>query len=394
MKMNLKHLFFTTLLLGQFCFAFGQVAQIPFVKYANTNIILQLTINNKADSVLFYFDSGATATLLDSAMAVKLGVNPDSEDEKVGAGGSKKYRIASNQFIHLNNNTILDSTPCVILDLTTLRNKLGINFYGLIGYSILSKYITKIDYDSNKMSLFNFNTPLDTQGYTQIDFDDKIGVPEFTVTMELENGQRLTGKVLFDCGFSGSVMVNTPYKIKTRLKTRIGKTISQEMEGMTGKSNAEIAVIKSIRLGGYEFGEMPILLSSAKEGVNAFDNYLGLVGNEIISRFNFILDYSTNKLFLKPNNSYHRKTDFPVSGLALESKNGGILISGVVSTSSAYQKGLRIGQRILAINNIENGSLEKYRQLLNSSEGTMIDIRYLTKAGVKMQTKIKLKRLI
>src|ERR1700761_4622784 len=97
MKRPLKHFLFTSLLLSQFRFASGQIAQIPFVKYANTNIFLQLTINNTADSVLFYFDSGATATLLDSAMAVKLGVNPDSEDEKVGAGGSKKYRIASNQ---------------------------------------------------------------------------------------------------------------------------------------------------------------------------------------------------------------------------------------------------------------------------------------------------------
>jgi predicted metalloprotease with PDZ domain len=163
---------------------------------------------------------------------------------------------------------------------------------------------------------------------------------------------------------------------------------------MTGKSSVEIAVIKSIKLGGYEFGGRPIMLSTAKKGLTAADNYLGLLGNELISRFNFILDYSNNILFLKPNQSYHRKTDFPVSGIDLVSKNGEILISDVVSTSSAYMKGLRRGQKILAINNIKKGSLEEYRQILNSSEGTIVEIEYLTKAGVKMQAKIKLKRLI
>ena len=62
MKMNGRQLLLTNFLLGQFCFAFGQAAEIPLVKYENKHIFLRLAINNKSDSVLFYFDSGATAT--------------------------------------------------------------------------------------------------------------------------------------------------------------------------------------------------------------------------------------------------------------------------------------------------------------------------------------------
>ncbi len=51
----------------------------------------------------------------------------------------------------------------------------------------------------------------------------------------------------------------------------------------------------------FKLGEMPVQLSESKQGVTSYEGYLGLLGNEVISRFNVILDYKNTTLYLKPN---------------------------------------------------------------------------------------------
>ena len=62
---------------------------------------------------------------------------------------------------------------------------------------------------------------------------------------------------------------------------------------------------------------MMISISHDKNGVSSYENYLGILGGEVISRFNIILDYSTSTLYLKPNNTFNNSFEFPMSGLEL-----------------------------------------------------------------------------
>ena len=154
---------------------FGQIARIPFQLVDNSLVFLKIKVNN-SDSLRFYFDTGAATTLIDQSAASKIGLVPDYEQQVQGAGGNKTYKMALNQCIKINNKIIIDSTHFVIDDLSRLKATLGQNFDGIIGYSVLKNYITKVDFDHHMIELYSFGTKTDNSNFCEQSFSFKNGI--------------------------------------------------------------------------------------------------------------------------------------------------------------------------------------------------------------------------
>lgn len=374
--------------------SYAQVAKIPFEFFDNKYIIVHLGVNDSKDTLNFYFDTGATSTLVDSTKAVELGLKPDYEQSVSGAGGSKVYKVVLNQTIFIADKLHIDSTHIVLDDLARLQSRLGRKFDGIIGYSILKDYKTRIDFDHKVIELYPFNVDLDISGYTAIDFDFLRGIPipQFPVTIELKSGQKLSDTVFFDSGAGLSLLINTPFKIKNNLPGAIGKTITSESENLSSKSVQQEAVIQALEISRFKFRDIPVLLSSDKEGVSSYDGYLGILGSELIKRFNTITDYSEKKLYLKPNSYFNAPFEHDLSGIGLKVENGKVKVSSIVKESEAFGKGLRENDTIVSINN-KDADIETYRAILRKDK-TSVKIKYLTDSGKTKEIKITLKRLL
>ncbi len=96
---------------------YGQIAKIPFEFYRNTYVLINLCVNNNKDTLCFYFDTGATSTLIDSTKATSLGLQPNYEQSVSGAGGRKNYKIVLNQNILIASNKKNDKTHIDLDDL-------------------------------------------------------------------------------------------------------------------------------------------------------------------------------------------------------------------------------------------------------------------------------------
>jgi hypothetical protein len=76
----------------------------------------------------------------------------------------------------------------------------------------------------------------------------------------------------------------------------LGTGLSGDIYGKTGKS-------KAIRISTYELRDVstsfaPEEVRSKQEGAD------GIIGNDLIRRFNVIFDYAKARLYLKPNSIY------------------------------------------------------------------------------------------
>ncbi|MCL1670027.1 aspartyl protease family protein [Elizabethkingia ursingii] len=376
----------------------AQEVKLPFeLSKDNKSIFIKLPMENQKDSLVFFFDTGAATTLLDKKVADKYNLKANHKTEVGGAGGKKVYDVLTNQKIFLDRNSHVE-TNIVFDDLSRLSTLYDRNFDGIIGAAILKKYLTKFDFETHTMYLYKFGEPLDNTGYEKIDFEFYSGgIPRFPITFELKNKEKFSGDILFDSGASLSLLVNAPYKEKNNLLSKMSRKITYSSSNLSNKTNYSKGLIESLQLGNtrIEHKNLGILFSSDKQGVSSENGLLGILGSEIINRFNFILDYKNKKLYLKPNSLFHNEFEMPINPISLKYSDdrNEIRISSVMENTDAYEKGLKENQTIISINNIASNDIETYRQLLNQKNKKVI-IKYMDSDNKIKTVKFKLKELL
>ena len=373
----------------------AQIAEIPFELIDDGLILLDVTINDNTEASTFLFDTGATSDLLDSTTANKLGLKANYKQDVSGTGGSKSYDIILNQKLTLQNKIEIDSTHLVLTDLTKLKDALERKFDGIIGYSLLKKYITKIDYENKRILLYNKIENVNITGYKAVNFkfENGITIPQFDISVILRNEESYTGKILFDIGAGLTLLINTPYNKENKLSEKAGKSLISKSENLHGESISEDIAIKSMNIGGYQLNEMVVSIANDKNGVSSYENYLGLLGAKVISKFNIVLDYSSSTLYLKPNNTFSKSFEFPLSGIGLKKVDETIVIDRIEKTSSAYKKGIRKEDKLISVNKDSSGDIIAFRELLKK-EGNNISLTIINSEGETKKIKIKLKRLL
>ena len=357
--------------------SYGQIV-LPFELYEDKYILITIPGLNSGDKLTFYFDTGASTTLLDKTVAERLNLKADFQQSVSGSSGNKMYDIVTARTLFLTPQLSIDNVNIVLEDLTRLNASIGNKFDGIIGNDILKHYLTKIDFTKKQILLYPFGEKLNTSTYTIIDFtfNNGIPIPQFPITIQLLNGDKFSGNVLFDSGAGLSLLLNTPFQQKNGVMDKVGNIITSSQNNLSNKTTTTLAVIKSLTIGTYTFdGKVPICISTDKDGVSSYEDYLGILGNDIINRFNIILDYSSKRLYLKPNDLYHKEFITAVSPVKLALIDGKIVISDVIEGTMAYHCGLREGQTVISINGLANQSIQAYRKML-LDENNEVEIKY------------------
>jgi len=108
---------------------------------------------------------------------------------------------------------------------------------------------------------------------------------------------------MFDTGNPYSLLVSAPFSKFHDFNSKLGKTTITQGAGINAKTVDKLATIRSMQFNGFKFGKMGIRLTVFKEA-EPRDGSLGILGIEVIKRFNVILDYKNKKIYLKPNRLY------------------------------------------------------------------------------------------
>lgn len=369
---------------------------IPFELYEDKFILIKLPAPDNKDSLVFYFDTGASTTLLDRKVAERLQLKPDFKQNVPGASGNKSYDIVTNQQLQITGDIYIRGINVVLEDLTRLNNNLGRKFDGIIGNDIIRNFQTKIDFGKKQIELNEPGDKFNTTGFSVIDFTFKNGIPipQFPISIQLQNGEKFSGDILFDSGAGLLLLMNTPFINSNNLLKKIGNTVVSSSDNLSGKTVSTHAMISGLEIGEYSItGKLPVSLSSDKAGVSAYKGYLGILGSEIINRFDIILDYAALKLYLRPNYLFKKAFEVPVSPVKLAYADKGIIIiTTVIENTDAWQQGWREGQQLISINGIEGAKIETYRKLL-SAAGTEVNINLLDAGKVK-EYKLQLRELL
>lgn len=268
------------------------------------------------------------------------------------------------------------------------------NIKGLIGFDLFKEFVTETNFDTKTISFYMRKGKPDTKGYKSINFVESFCTPEIKISVTLSDNTSLSGKVFFDTGDMDTPFTfSSPFVKKYKLHSKFETLITDESRGINSKSYNRVGAASAIKIKDFELSEMPVTLSNSTQGMLSIEPYMGNLGLEYISKFNFILDYYKKKIYLKPNNSFNDTFNFPLSGIRLEKKDNGIFIKSIATPSIANDKGLKAGQELISINGIEGRDIQFYNKLL-LREGQEISIEVKSGDGTLKTAIILLKRLI
>lgn len=340
-----------------------QITVIPFVQLTGGIVIVQGKLSNHPDTLNFILDTGSSGISLDSSTAEYLQLKPIPTERTIrGIASVHKVSFLYNQELKFPGLTV-DSLDFHINDYSILTAVYGEQIDGIIGYSVFSRYILKLDYDSNKVSFWTKGTIRYPRGGYLLKPTINRMVAQ---TVRVRDVEAVTSRFLYDMGAGVCMLLTRDFVTDSPFIDKKKKTWTKEGEGLGGKIDMELMVIREVKVGPYRFRNVPVFIFDDQTNVTSYPYMGGLIGNDILRRFNVILNYAKNDIYITPNSHYNDAFDYSYSGVELYLINGRILIGDVAKGSPAEAAGLQEGDEVIGINKNFTLSLNQYKVALQT----------------------------
>jgi len=356
------------------CFAGRSPAQELFTKPNATHltsfdfkmltggiILIKARVSDKPDSLNFVLDTGSGGISLDSQTVAKLRIPNTMTDRSIrGIAGVRKVRFSFNQQLHLPGLTV-DSLDFHINDYAILTSAYGVKIDGIIGYSFLSRYIVHIDYDSLRIHVYtpgNFKYP--RGGFVIRPF--LLTIPVFLATVGDESS--VHSRFYFDTGAGMCLLLSKEFAEDSAIISKRRKWYPSKAQGLGGKASMMQGVVKHVRIGNFKFKKVPAYIFEDEYNITAYPYLAGIVGNDILRRFNIILNYPQKDMYLMPNSHLRDKFDYSYTGLGIYAYDNVIEVEDIMEGSPAAKAGFKRGDIILAVNNNFSGDIQTYKHLM------------------------------
>lgn len=350
-----------------------QLTTVPFSQLTGGIVIVQAKLGNFPDTLNFILDTGSSGISLDSTTVDYLQLQPTPTERTIrGIAGIRKVSFLFNQQLKFPG-LIIDSLDFHINDYAILTAVYGERIDGIIGYSVFNRYIIKLDYDSLKVSFWTKGTIRYPRGGYLLKPTINMLVAQ---NLRVRDVEAVNSRFLYDMGAGVCMLLTRDFIADSNFIDKKRKRFVKEGEGLGGKIDMELTIIKEVKVGPYKFRNVPIYIFEDENNVTNYPYMGGLLGNDILRRFNVIVNYSRNDIYITPNSHFLEPFDYSYSGIELYLINGLIIVGDVAKGSPAEASGIKEGDQVLAVNKNFSQNLNQYKIALQMpNEKVQIIIR-------------------
>ncbi len=365
------------------------LTKFPFVQLTGGIILLQARFDQFKDTLNFILDTGSGGISLDSTTAAYFQVKPEPSNRTIrGIAGIRNVSFLNNRKLHFPGLTI-DSLNFHISDYTILTAVYGERIDGIIGYSVFSRYIIKVNYDSSHIEFR-------TRGAIKYPRGGHLLKPTIAFlpvqTAKAKDGVAVETRFLIDMGAGLNVLFNRDFIRDSNLLRKNRKLYVKEAEGLGGKVDMHLTVMKEFKLGPYKFRNVPINVFDDEFNVTSYPHLGGLIGNDLLRRFNVTINYEQKEFHLLPNTHYFDHFDYAYSGIELYMIDGKIVVGDVATGSPAEKAGLQEGDIVVSINKNFTQNLTLYKAAMQNTNGNVQVI--VLRDGKLVEFKFKVKDIL
>jgi hypothetical protein len=272
---------------------------IPFIltKY---NAIHVNSIINECDTLNLHFDVGSFDFHFTRNAILKktklLSTQPDAITGKVKPNFNNLEKIYK---IQLGNYVV--NNPDMIPTQLTARE-----MDGRFGWSIFEGKIVEIDYDKNLL-IIHSDLPKKLKGYTKSKIKFIHSFVCIKSALEVD-GKQYVGDFLFDTGSDQAMILDSSWVTRNNFPKDLKLIKMSSFRDPRGnKYENKIVQTPQLSINSFTLINVPATLMGSKRPLDFEMNYFG---NGVLKRFNTILDFKNDCIYLKPNkliNSSYRE---------------------------------------------------------------------------------------
>jgi hypothetical protein len=247
---------------------------LSFVLGPNNAIHLKGKINH-SEMLDLIFDTGASIGVL--------------SDEGKGRGAVMRN---DNKNVFELGNIVISNSPINFINYNG-----SLKADGVIGYNAFEGKVIEINYDKNILVVHS--GAFDTKGYAPTEMKWR-GWAMFIEGALANKSKFHKGLFLFDTGSKWALSLNKSFVAQNGLYEELEKVGTRRAKGAEGKTIKSTTVkLPALYLAGLLLPDVPtdIEVAEQAEGSLAFN----ILGNDVLKRFNAILDYKNGLVYLKPN---------------------------------------------------------------------------------------------
>lgn len=263
---------------------------IPFALTSFNAIKVQAVIND-TDTLNMYFDTGSWDFRLKKDVILKktklLSNQPDAL-----AGKAKPDYNNLNKVFKIQMGNLTWNNPETGLTALTAHD-----MDGRFGWNLFEGKMVEVNYDKNLL-IIHSHLPKVLKGYvkSKLEFIHSFVCAQGAI--EIENKQ-YAGNFLFDTGSDQAIILDSTWISRQHFPKNLKLITSSVLYDPRGaKYETKVVLSPLLKINSFGLTNIPSLILGSKNPVGFEINFLG---NDLLKRFNMILDFKNDYLYLKPN---------------------------------------------------------------------------------------------
>ncbi len=375
--------------------------EIPF-SFTHNFIIVEVRLFGMMP-MNFIFDTGAENTILFTRQfADFLDVEYDLRIPIIGSDMSRKlYALVARSIefelvglpTQKRDILVLEENPFNLSEIT------GVQIHGILGGSFLKNSVVEIDYRKQKLIFHNpmtYSPP--GKAYTKLNVEILGNKPYLKARSILMTGTEVDLKLLVDTGAGLPLLLHNNSHPSLELPEhyilgKLGIGLGGFIEGYVGRTS-------KLSIDEITFDNVLTSFQDISDAVTTGTIWPrnGLIGNQLLLRFDVIIDYVRQLMYVKPRLRYNRKFKMDRSGLilvAIGPNLNNFMVQGTIKNSPAEHAGLLHGDRLVRINGLpaRGYSLDQIHRAFQKRSGKLIKL-VVYRNGENIKLRFELRDLI
>jgi len=255
------------------------LTRFPFKQLSGGVVLLEAKFNKIAQPLNFILDTGSGAVSLDSATTAEFNIPHVPSGRTInGIAGVRDVDFSKNNSLNFPGLEV-DSLDFYINDYEILSSVYGQKIDGVIGYSLFSRYIVKVDYDSLYIEIHEpGNIKYPSNGYLLHPLFTALPIQPLTV----KDARTVTANFYFDTGAGLSFLMSKQFEDDSVILKSHRKPVSIQVQGFGGKKQMLLTIMKEVKIGPYRFRKVPTNILDDEFNATSYPFLGGLIGSDIL----------------------------------------------------------------------------------------------------------------